>query len=117
MILEIIENLPVEPVTITLSPTSIPIYRPLATCSLTQLATKVSEIKAQLAFFQFNAPMVEKIQWTMQPLQALTSPNSNWRSLARSRPLPEKAMKAWLELKRILLSEPCIAWPDTSLPF
>ena len=79
--------------------------------------TKVSEIKSQLAFFQFNAPMVEKIQWTMQPLQALTSPNSNWRSLARSRPLPEKAMKAWLELKRILLSEPCIAWPDTSLPF
>ena len=30
--------------------------------------TNVSEIKSQLAFFQFNSPMVEKIQWTMQPL-------------------------------------------------
>ena len=26
-------------------------------------------------------------------------------------------MQAWLELKRILLSEPCIAWPDTCLHF
>ena len=79
--------------------------------------TNVSEIKSQLAFFQFNSPMVEKIQWTMQPLQALTSPHSNWRSVVRSGPLPEKAMQAWLELKRILLSEPCIAWPDTCLHF
>ena len=77
----------------------------------------VKTIKSQLGFFQFLAGNIEKYAWVAHPLSQLTSQNSSWVSVKKSGPLPEDAMKAWLELKRMVLANPTLAFPDHSLPF
>ena len=77
----------------------------------------VKAIKSQLGFFQFLAGNIEKYAWIAHPLSQLTSQNCGWVSVKKSGPLPEDAMKAWLELKRVILANPTLAFPDHSLPF
>ena len=77
----------------------------------------VKQIKSHLGFFQFIASNIEKYGWISHPLSQLTSQNSDWVSVKKSGELPKAAMEAWLELRRIALSNPCLAFPDHSRPF
>ena len=77
----------------------------------------VKQIKSHLGFFQFIAGNIEKYGWISHPLSQLTSQSSNWVSVKKSGEMPAAAMEAWLELRRIALSNPCLAFPDHSRPF
>ena len=77
----------------------------------------VKQVRSHLGFFQFLASNLEKFAWISEPLSQLTSDYSPWISTKRSGPLPERALEAWLELRRMALANPTLAFPDHSKPF
>ena len=77
----------------------------------------VKQIRSHLGFFQFLASNLEKFAWIAEPLSQLTSNFSPWISTRRSGPLPPRALEAWLELRRMALANPTLAFPDHAKPF
>ena len=77
----------------------------------------IKQLQSHLGLFQYFAHLVDRYAIVAAPLNYLTSSKSNWRGTKRSGPMPENAMKAWLQIRHILTQRPTIAWPRTDLPF
>ena len=86
-------------------------------CRQMQPPVNQKEISSHLPFFQFNSQCIENFQGIAGPLIKLTTADSKWRSVKQDGPLPPEALKAWLQIKNMILEQPQIAFPDPSLPY
>ena len=77
----------------------------------------IKQLQSHLGLFQYFAHLIDRYALIAAPLNYLTSNKSNWRETKRSGPMPENAMKAWLQLRHIITQRPTVAWARTDMPY
>lgn len=86
-------------------------------CRQMQPPINQKEISSHLPFFQFNSQCIESFQGIASPLIKLTTADSKWRSVKQDGPVPPEVLKAWLQIKNMILEQLQFAFLDSFLPY